>query len=180
MLPRERFARRKPPLVKTTVQPRSPTATERPAHLTSAPALAVASFPGRGRGVVALRAFARDELVERAPVIALSLEDRARIHDSLLARYYFEWGEDDEGAAIVLGYGSLYNHSFSPNLCYEFRENELAIEFVALRDIAAGEELAINYNNLGDFADDPRAFDEVVSASTSPTAQPRSPAIHSR
>ncbi len=148
--------------------------------MTSAPALAVASFPGRGRGVVALRAFAQGELVERAPVIALSLEDRERIHDSLLARYYFEWGEDDEGAAIVLGYGSLYNHSFSPNLCYEFHETEFAIEFVALCDIAAGEELAINYNNLGDFADDPRAFDDAGAAAAAATAQPRSTAIHSR
>ncbi len=149
--------------MKTTVQPRALIATERSEYLTCAPALAIASFPGRGRGVVALRAFAQGELVERAPVIALSLEDRARITASELAHYYFEWGEDDEAAAIVLGYGSLYNHSFSPNLGYEFREAELAVEFVALRDIAAGEELAINYNNLGDFADDPRSFDELAS-----------------
>ena len=68
MLPRNYFVQRLPSLVKLKVQSRSPTATaqatERPAYLTSAPALAIASFPGRGRGVVALRAFAQGELVE--------------------------------------------------------------------------------------------------------------------
>ncbi len=156
--------------MKTIVQSRSSTATERPAYPTSAPSLAVTSFPGRGRGVVALRAFAQGELVERAPVIALSQEDRMRIHDSQLGRYYFEWGADDEGAAIALGYGSLYNHSFSPNLCYEFHEADFVIEFVALCDIAAGEELAINYNNMGDFADDPLAFNDGGAASAAATA----------
>ena len=123
-----------------------------------APALCVGLFPGRGRGVVALRAFAANEFVERAPVIVLTREERDKIQGTLLARYYFEWGDDDESAAIALGYGSLYNHSFTPNLRYEFRESEIGMEYYALRDIACGEELLINYNNLGEFADYPLEF----------------------
>jgi uncharacterized protein len=47
--------------------------------------------------------------------------------------------------AVVLGYGSLYNHSYKPNAYYRDRRNRVK-EFIALRDIAAGEEITINYN----------------------------------
>jgi hypothetical protein len=33
------------------------------------------------------------------------------------------------------------------------------IEFLALRAIAAGEELTVNYNNLGELAANPLGFD---------------------
>ena len=123
------------------MQPQPPTDFDRSRAPTLEPGLCVGLFPGRGRGVVALRGFSRGELVERAPVIVLAPADRERIQGTLLARYYFEWGDDEASAAIALGYGSLYNHSYDPNLRYEFFEQHLAIDFVALRDIAAGEEL---------------------------------------
>jgi len=108
---------------------------------------------------VAQRAFAVGELVERAPVIVLTPEELAQIRGTLLARYYFEWGADEESGALALGYGSLYNHSFTPNLEFESREDQLVIDFVALREIAPGDELSINYNNTGEFADVPVQFE---------------------
>jgi hypothetical protein len=39
-----------------------------------------------------------------------------------------------------------------------FRENEECLEFVALSDIAAGEEVTINYNNLEESAANPLHF----------------------
>jgi SET domain-containing protein len=118
----------------------------------SLPSLAVANFPGKGRGVVALRTFAAGELIERAPVIALPAEETPRIRETRLAHYYYEWGEDCTQAAIALGYGSLYNHSYTPNARYEFREAEECLEFFALRAIEPGEEILVNYNNLGESA----------------------------
>lgn len=127
--------------------------------VTSNGALAVVLFPGKGRGVVALRPFSAGDLVERAPVIVVPAHEVATLCTTALGRYYYEWGEDDEQAALALGYGSLYNHSFEPNLDYEFREDENVIEYFALRPIASGEELTINYNNLGEFAAAPLPFD---------------------
>jgi SET domain-containing protein len=133
---------------------------ERPRLVAPSPsAVCIVSVPGRGRGVAAARAIARGERIERAPVIVLSASELAAISTTRLARYYFEWGEDDSMGAIVLGYGSLYNHSFEPNAEYEFREDELAIDYLALRDIAAGEEITINYNNTGEHAAHPIQFD---------------------
>lgn len=127
--------------------------------VTSNGALAVVLFPGKGRGVVALRPIGAGELIERAPVIAVPAKDVPALTSTALGRYYFEWGPNDDHAAVALGYGSLYNHSYEPNVAFEFREDEHVIEFVALRDIDAGDELTVNYNNLGELAADPLGFD---------------------
>jgi len=47
--------------------------------------------------------------------------------------------------AIALGYGSLYNHSYTPNAHYR-DIGRRSKEFLAVRDIAAGEEITVNYN----------------------------------
>jgi uncharacterized protein len=119
----------------------------------------VQHFPGKGRGVVATRLIRAGEVIERAPVIAVPREEAPLIRDTRLAHYYYEWGEDCRAAAIALGYGSLYNHSYAPNARYEFREPDECLEFIALRDIQPGEEITINYNNLGSDAAKPLKFE---------------------
>ena len=47
--------------------------------------------------------------------------------------------------ALALGFGSLYNHSYRPNARYDDVGRQ-AKAFTALRDIAAGEEVTVNYN----------------------------------
>ncbi len=50
-----------------------------------------------------------------------------------------------------MGYGSLYNHSYTPNAVYQVNDQEMIIQFNALRNIQVGEEITINYNrNPGD------------------------------
>ena len=121
--------------------------------------IAIATFPGKGRGVVAQRHFQAGETIERPPVIVVPSEDVALIRQTKLASYYYEWGEDCEQGAIALGYGSLYNHSYEPNARFEFHEDQDCLEFIALREIEAGEEITINYNNLEESAADPVRFD---------------------
>lgn len=120
--------------------------------------IGVYQFPNKGRGVVAQRSFIAGETIERPPVIVIPAEEAPRIRDTRLAHYYFEWGDDCQQAAIALGYGSLYNHSYTPNARYEFREAEECLEFLALRDIQPGEEITINYNNLGPSSTQPLKF----------------------
>ena len=48
--------------------------------------------------------------------------------------------------AVMFGYGSLYNHSDTPNTTLVRHVAERFVEFVALRDIAADEELLWKYN----------------------------------
>ena len=46
---------------------------------------------------------------------------------------------------LALGFGSLYNHSYRPNARYD-DVGPQAKSFTALRDIAPGEEITVNYN----------------------------------
>jgi len=121
--------------------------------------IAIQHFPGKGRGVVAERPLRKGELIERAPVIVIPRDEAPLIRDTRLAHYYYEWGDDDRAAAIALGYGSLYNHSYAPNARFEFHEPEECLEFFALRNIQSGEEITINYNNLGPDAKKPLKFE---------------------
>lgn len=110
------------------------------------PDVFVGRSPERGRGVFATRRFEPGETIEVCPVIALSEADARKLDDSMLYDYYFGWGEDGKQAAIALGYGSLYNHSFSPNAAHRKNASEGIMSVVALRQIAAGEEIFFHYD----------------------------------
>jgi len=99
----------------------------------------------KGRGVFASVEFNRGDIIELCPIIEISKDDRATIHDTGLHDYYFVWGDKDEKAAIALGYGSLYNHSDTPNAQFvNDLENKLII-IECLSTILPGTEICINY-----------------------------------
>ncbi len=123
-------------------------------HSTQRLPLRIADFPGRGRGVVAEAAIPAGALVERSPVLIIPGKDRTATDATIVFTYVFMWehgtSEEDlyghEGrAAIALGYTSLLNHSYAPNCTFVRHIDELVIDLVALTDIAAGEELTIDY-----------------------------------
>ena len=114
--------------------------------LISTDTLEVRAVPGKGRGIFARRGFAPGALIERCPVIGMPEEHWEHLDRTVLEVYCFKWGEQLERPAVALGYGSLYNHAFLPNAQYQRSLALQAIDFVALRDIAAGEEITVNYN----------------------------------
>ena len=98
-----------------------------------------------GRGVFAQRAFREGEVVERAPVLVVPARQLADLDRTVLYDYYYSWNQDQD-AALAMGLGSFYNHAVHPNANYFQREADGVIDYVALRDIAAGEEITIHYN----------------------------------
>lgn len=107
--------------------------------------MVVGPSPGRGRGVFAKRAFAPDEIIEICPVIALSEADARKLDATGLYDYYFGWGENGRQAAIVLGYGSLYNHAAEPNAEHRKDFAGQTMVVTAVRPILPGEEIFIRY-----------------------------------
>jgi len=103
-----------------------------------------------GRGVFATKDYSINDKIEESNVIVLPAEDKRKIDNTLLYDYYFSWGEDNSQAAIALGNGSLYNHSYSPNAKYIKRLRDQTIEFVAIGSIKKGEEIFVNYNGNPD------------------------------
>ena len=108
----------------------------------------------KGRGVFATKNIKKDTLIEIGYVLLLSNEDYDKLADTQLWNYIFEWDDPryngDYTAAIPLSVGQFINHSYKPNLRYEYDYENIAIEYYAERDIAKGEELTVNYNGIVD------------------------------
>lgn len=103
-----------------------------------------------GRGVFTSENIEANTIVEVAPVIIMSGEERKLLDKTLLHDYIFEWGEDYQDCCMALGYVPVYNHSYNSNCEYEMDfENEI-IQIKTMRPIVAGEELFINYNGNWD------------------------------
>jgi len=105
--------------------------------------LIVKKVPGKGRGVFAGKNFRKSEVIERCPILLIPEQERPRLNATGLHNYYFTWRRK---AAIALGFGSLYNHSFIPNARYLKVYSRSWIEIVAIRSIRKGEEITVNYN----------------------------------
>lgn len=100
----------------------------------------------KGRGVFTTEPIEADTIIEISPVIVMSSEDRLHLDKTLLHDYIFEWGPDKSQCCMALGLIPIYNHSYTSNSDYymDFEEQMMVIKTV--RDIAAGEEITINYN----------------------------------
>ncbi|WP_422011577.1 SET domain-containing protein-lysine N-methyltransferase [Roseateles sp.] len=104
----------------------------------------------RGRGAYALRAHAAGETVELCPVILFN-GSFASVPGEV-RQILFNWGVLAGTSAmhcLALGYGSMYNHENPANMRYEADVAKRGLRFVAVRDIAEGEELTVNYNAIG-------------------------------
>ncbi|MFA4835435.1 MAG: SET domain-containing protein [Dehalococcoidia bacterium] len=105
--------------------------------------LFISQVDGKGRGVFTKRRFAKGEVIELAHVIVLTEDPWELLNQTTMGDYYFSWGES--ACAIALGFGSLYNHSDEPNSETVRYIDSATIEFVAIRDIEAGEEITHKY-----------------------------------
>ncbi|MBP8725079.1 MAG: SET domain-containing protein-lysine N-methyltransferase [Saprospiraceae bacterium] len=121
----------------------------------SLPGLYIASVRNKGRGVFCATDIPAGALIEICPVLIIPQAEVGIIHETELHDYYFLWGDRDEQAAIALGYGSLYNHSYRPNAEYVYDLENDCIEVHALKFIPAGKEITFNYNG------DPSCKDEL-------------------
>jgi SET domain-containing protein len=100
----------------------------------------VRRISGKGRGVFARQLIPAGMVIEIAPVLVVPEDD---METTELAGHCFLWSEGKVG--LPLGYGALYNHSYDPNAEYLDRTPQTKV-YRAVRDIAAGEEITINYN----------------------------------
>lgn len=108
------------------------------------PALRIAEVDGRGRGLAAAAPIASGALLDVAPVVPMTAADAAA-RGTILYDYPFLWNDPPFVEAIALGALSMANHSPSPNARFETDVPGRAVRLYALRDIAAGEEITIDY-----------------------------------
>ncbi|MCA0983633.1 SET domain-containing protein [Halobacillus yeomjeoni] len=99
-----------------------------------------------GRGVFTTRKIKKGDLIEQSPVIVVPSRERRFITKTVLSNYFFNWGRSFNDVAVALGYGSLFNHSYSPNAYFKNNLRASTVDFYAYKDIQAGEEITVNYN----------------------------------
>jgi hypothetical protein len=101
----------------------------------------------KGRGVFTSNAILQDVVVEEAPVIVMSAEDRLLLDRTLLHDYIFEWQPEGQNlCCMALGWVPIFNHSYQSNCEYFMDYDAQNMCIKTIRPIAPGEELTINYN----------------------------------
>jgi hypothetical protein len=118
-----------------------PTATT-----TALPALTVRLVPGRGRCVFAAQDIEKGTRVLADPIIFVPKAESQHTDACVVGRYVFEWNDDGD-LCVVLGIGSLINHGLPVNVRLDSNEEDRTMDFFAVRDIAAGEELVYDYGH---------------------------------
>jgi hypothetical protein len=105
-----------------------------------------AKYGRRSRAVFAAEPIAAGTVVETCPVIRVPKGELDPGQTCTLSDYVFVGRADPafgDVLLIALGFGSLYNHSDTPNARFVVWDD--AVVITAVRDIAAGEEVTFDY-----------------------------------
>ncbi len=103
----------------------------------------------KGKGLFAKKYIRKGTIIEKAHVILIPNKDYEHIQDTCIYNYIFTWEDPqypESTNALAMGICQFINHSYQPNLIYLYDYEEQTIEFKAIRNIAKGEELTVNYN----------------------------------
>lgn len=111
--------------------------------------IAIKRTANKGWGVFALKDFYPGEVIENAPVLIFDTKSRKTLEKTILSNYIYPW-RSTRGAALAFGYGSIYNHSFTPNADWKQNFKTKCMVYRCIKDIKKGEEILINYNGEPD------------------------------
>ncbi|MFL2844874.1 MAG: SET domain-containing protein-lysine N-methyltransferase [Candidatus Puniceispirillaceae bacterium] len=110
--------------------------------------ITVQDSPLHGLGVFACVDFAKDSVIERCFYLVIDDDDLQEINR--LNDYLFTSPDVKSDYLCVLGYGMIYNHGMPPNAEWQIADDDNRfIEFTALHDIRAGDEILHDYG--GDY-----------------------------
>ena len=111
------------------------------------PGLYFKSVSEKGRGIFCASQLSENDLIEVCPVILMPSEERKYLDKTTLFEYYFIWPDGKNTLALLLGFGSLYNHDPEPNARVLFDMERNSVEIRCIRKIPAGEEICIDYRS---------------------------------
>ena len=107
--------------------------------------------PIHGRGVFANELILKDEVIEECHFVKLVETNFTKL-DPQLREIVFFWPVPKEMChLIVMGYGSIYNHSELNNATWMNDVEKKCLRFYAIRDIHPGEEICTNYRKTNNF-----------------------------
>ena len=110
-----------------------------------------------GRGVFALQNIEKGLVIERTVSVSILSREKWILEATSLWEYYFVARPEINCPYIcgyvVFGLSSICNHAHSPNadLAWMKEEDGVWVELHAKRDIEAGEEVTIYYQNIEEY-----------------------------
>lgn len=109
----------------------------------------VARSPIHGLGIFANEDIVKGEVFEITPILDVVKSKEEDLGREFLYDYRFAYNKNGKTTKLVLalGYGSLYNHSDTPNASWKLNKELDMFEFFSIRDIKAGEEVLIYYGD---------------------------------
>lgn len=107
-----------------------------------------------GRGLFARRHLPLGTLIDRAPLLILSVPDTETILKTLAGGYVF-WIDEDEHrrdrAAIAFGLISMCNHEAAPSARFRVDRELAMVDLIAGREHDEGDEITIDYEDFVHF-----------------------------
>jgi hypothetical protein len=99
-----------------------------------------------GHGIFTTRTLPADTTIEECPYLRINADECARTLDD----YVFNLEKADDNGdsdvySLVLGWGSLFNHSDNHNTEYWHDTDRDVIVFHTIKEVAAGTQLFVNY-----------------------------------
>jgi len=114
----------------------------------------------KGRGIMATQDIPQGTLLEVAPVEIFPFEQKHRINETEVFKYYFvkpsEYGKSKNmNRYLVFGLASFCNHAEKPNASVKWVENEIGLwsHLIAQKDIKEGEEVTLFYTNIDEYSE---------------------------
>ena len=104
----------------------------------------------KGRGLFAKKDIEKGKVIDVAYVVLISKKNYKKIKKTLVSNYCFHWEnpkyKSEYKMSLAMSICQFINHSFRPNVKYEYNYKNDTIKFETIRDIIKGEELTMNYN----------------------------------
>ena len=103
----------------------------------------------KGRGVFSAIPYTVEQIIETCPLLIFRADDFEPMKSTFILNYCFLFDQAENLVCLATGFGSLYNHSSPANARHKVNKEERTVSIIAVREIAAHEEICINYH--GDF-----------------------------
>jgi SET domain-containing protein len=109
----------------------------------------------KGKGLFAKKEIQKGKIIDNAHVILIPNKEYQLLEKTSVSNYCFVWENPKHKSefknAIAMSICQFMNHSYNPNVRYQYNYKDDSIKFIALRKILKDEELTINYNgNIDD------------------------------
>jgi len=120
--------------------------------------------PTKGKGLFAKNDIPKGKVIDNAHVILIPNKDYKLLDKTIISNYCFVWEnpkyKSEYGNAVPMSICQYMNHSYYPNVRYEYNYRNDTIKFIAIRKILKNEELTVNYN--GEINDNSPVWFEVL------------------